>query len=166
MTESRPVRLALIQFEAELGYPAKNTERACQMIAEAAEAGADLVLLPELFSTGYQLNAIGPILGDLVEPVDGPTVRALQEKYKGKIAPIQIPIMEGNKMTGMVNALTGKAHHFRDGKPEEIPVPEIYRRDLETMLLSLQETAAENDEVLLEKYFENGFLSREDTIQS
>ncbi len=92
------------------------------------------------------------------------TVRALQEKYKGKIAPIQIPIMEGNKMTGMVNALTGKAHHFRDGKPEEIPVPEIYRRDLETMLLSLQETAAENDEVLLEKYFENGFLSREDTI--
>ncbi|MVX60765.1 acyltransferase [Enterorhabdus mucosicola] len=79
MTESRPVRLALIQFEAELGNPAKNTERACQMIAEAAEAGADLVLLPELFSTGYQLNAIGPILGDLVEPVDGPTVRALQE---------------------------------------------------------------------------------------
>lgn len=72
MTESRPVRLALIQFESELGNPAKNTERACQMIAEAAEAGADLVLLPELFSTGYQLNAIGPILGDLVEPVDGP----------------------------------------------------------------------------------------------
>ena len=60
MTESRPVRLALIQFESELGNPAKNTERACQMIAEAAEAGADLVLLPELFSTGYQLNAIGP----------------------------------------------------------------------------------------------------------
>ena len=92
------------------------------------------------------------------------TVRALQEKYKGKIAPIQIPMMEGNKMTGIVNALTEKAFRFTGTGPEEIPVPEEYRRDLETMRLSLMETAAENDEVLLEKYFEDGLLSREDTI--
>ncbi len=92
------------------------------------------------------------------------TVRALQEKYKGKIAPIQIPLMEGNKMTGVVNALTGKAYRFTNVGPEEIPVPEEYRRDLETMQYSLMETAAENDDVLLEKYFEDGFLSREDTI--
>lgn len=92
------------------------------------------------------------------------TVRALQGKYKGKIAPIQIPMMEGNKMTGIVNALTEKAFRFTGTGPEEIPVPEEYRRDLETMRLSLMETAAENDEVLLEKYFEDGFLSREDTI--
>ncbi len=92
------------------------------------------------------------------------TVHALQEQYKGKIAPIQIPIMEGNKMTGIVNALTGKAYKFTNVGPEEIPVPEIYRRDLEEMQSSLMETAAENDEVLLDKYFEDGFLSREDTI--
>lgn len=78
MTESRPVRLALVQFEGELGDVAANTEAACRLIAEAGERGADLVLLPELFSTGYQLNAIGPRLGELTEPVDGPTVRALQ----------------------------------------------------------------------------------------
>ena len=92
------------------------------------------------------------------------TVRALTEQYKGKIAPIQIPIMEGNKMTGVANALTGKAYRFTNTGPEEIPVPEIYQRDLETMYLALQETAAENDDVLLEKYFEEGMLSREDTI--
>ena len=92
------------------------------------------------------------------------TVHALQEQYKGKIAPIQIPIMEGNKMTGIVNALTGKAYKFTDGGREEIPVPELYVRDLEEMQAALQETAAENDEVLLDKYFEDGFLSREDTI--
>lgn len=79
MTESRPVRLALVQFEGELGDVAANTEAACRLIAEAGERGADLVLLPELFSTGYQLNAIGPRLGELTEPVDGPTVRALQD---------------------------------------------------------------------------------------
>ena len=92
------------------------------------------------------------------------TVHALQERYKGKVAPIQIPIMEGNKMTGIVNALTGKAYRFTNTGPEDIPVPEIYVRDLEEMLHSLMETAAENDDVLLEKYFEDGALSREDII--
>lgn len=92
------------------------------------------------------------------------TVRALKEKYKNRIAPIQIPIMEGNKMTGIVNALTGKAFHFTNVGPEEIPVPEIYVRDLEAMQASLMESAAESDDALLEKYFEDGFLSREDTI--
>lgn len=92
------------------------------------------------------------------------TVRALDERFKNKIAPIQIPVMEGNKMTGVLNALTGKAYRFTAAGPEEIPVPAEYRRDLETMFLTLQETAAENDDVLLEKYFEDGALSREDTI--
>lgn len=92
------------------------------------------------------------------------TVRALQERFKGKIAPIQIPVMEGNKMTGVVNALTEKAYKFSNAGSEEIPVPQEYRRDLEAMFLSLQEAAAENDDVLLDKYFEDGALSREDTI--
>lgn len=77
MIEPRPVKLALVQFEAALGRVRENTERACELIAEAGAAGADLVLLPELFSTGYQLNVIGPQLSDLVESVDGPTVSAL-----------------------------------------------------------------------------------------
>lgn len=92
------------------------------------------------------------------------TVRALRETYKNKIAPIQIPMMEGNKMSGIVNALTGKAFRFTNVGPEEIPVPETYVRDLEAMQSSLTEAAAENDDVLLEKYFEDGFLSREDII--
>lgn len=92
------------------------------------------------------------------------TVTALREKYHGKIAPIQLPIMDGNKMTGVINALTDKAYRFTGAGPEEIPVPDNMKRDLEEMQFSLMETAAENDEVLLEKYFEDGFLSREDTI--
>ena len=92
------------------------------------------------------------------------TVRALQEKYKSKIAPIQIPVMEGSKMVGNVNALTEKAYRFSGVGPEEIPVPDEYRRDFEEMRMALMEAAAENDDVLLEKYFEDGMLSREDTI--
>ena len=92
------------------------------------------------------------------------TVAALQEKYHGKIAPIQIPIMEGNKMAGFVNALTERAYHFTGMGPEEIPVPEDKGEELAAMQLSLTETAAENDDVLLEKYFETGTLGRDEII--
>ena len=92
------------------------------------------------------------------------TIAAFREKYKNKLAPIQVPIMDGKKMTGNANALTGKAYHFTSTGPEEISVPEEYRREYEEMQLALTETAAENDDLLLEKYFEQGFLSREDMI--
>ncbi len=92
------------------------------------------------------------------------TVRALQEQYKGKIAPIQIPIMEGNKMTGYINVIDGKAYLFGAKGPEEAAVPAAYSEELSEMQGVLQESAAENDEELLEKYFEEGSLSPEDTV--
>ncbi len=91
------------------------------------------------------------------------TVAALQEKYKGKIAPIQIPIVEAEKMTGYINVITGKAYKFSNGA-EEIAVPAAYTGELEEMQAALQEVAAENDEALLDKYFEEGTLSAEDTV--
>ncbi|MCD7728338.1 MAG: elongation factor G [Clostridia bacterium] len=92
------------------------------------------------------------------------TVAALQEKYHGKIAPIQIPIIEGSKMTGVINALTGKAFRFTGSGPEDIPIPEDKQDEVNEMVLSLTETAAENDDVLLEKYFETGELDRDEII--
>ncbi|WP_080801166.1 nitrilase-related carbon-nitrogen hydrolase [Arabiibacter massiliensis] len=76
--EKRTAHLALIQFESTMCDPAANAEKACRMIVEAGAQGADLVVLPELFSTGYQLNVVGPRVPELAEPIDGPTVTALQ----------------------------------------------------------------------------------------
>ncbi len=90
------------------------------------------------------------------------TVRAFQEKYKGKIAPIQIPMMEGNKMTGFIDVITGKAFKFGASGVEEVPVPAAYTAELEEMLGVLQETAAENDEELLDKYFGEGSLTSDE----
>ncbi len=91
------------------------------------------------------------------------TVRALQNQYKGKIAPIQIPMMDGNKMTGYINVITGKAYTFGAKGVEESAVPAAYQDELAEMQALLQETAAENDEELLDKYFEEGSLSAEET---
>ena len=93
------------------------------------------------------------------------TVQALLAKYAGKIAPIQIPIMENGKMQGCINALQEKAYLFKDTGPQEIPIPEDMKAQVEEMKASLMETAAENDEFLLDKYFETGELTREETIQ-
>ena len=92
------------------------------------------------------------------------TVQALRAKYAGKLAPIQIPIMENGKMQGCINALQERAYLFKDGGPQEIPIPENMKDQVEEMKASLMETAAENDEFLLDKYFESGELTREETI--
>lgn len=92
------------------------------------------------------------------------TVAALREKYHAKIAPIQLPIMRDGKMTGYINALTEKAYKFSTVGTVEIPIPEEMADEMKTMQLSLMETAAENDDVLLEKYFENGTLTGDECI--
>ncbi len=93
------------------------------------------------------------------------TVQALHAKYAGKIAPIQIPIMENGKMQGCINALQERAYLFKEGGPQEIAIPENLKAQVEEMKASLMETAAENDEFLLDKYFETGELSRGETIR-
>lgn len=92
------------------------------------------------------------------------TVQALHAKYAGKIAPIQIPIMENGKMQGCINALQERAYLFKEGGPQEIAIPDTMKDQVEEMKASLMETAAENDEFLLDKYFETGDLTREETI--
>jgi len=92
------------------------------------------------------------------------TVNALREKYAGKLAPIQIPIIAYGKMTGYVNAIQEKAYKFSTQGPQEVPVPDELKNYMEDMQASLMETAAENDELLLDKYFEEGRLSKEDSV--
>ncbi len=92
------------------------------------------------------------------------TVRALKEKYAGKLAPIQIPVISDGKMTGYVNAIQERAYKFSTQGPQEIPVPAELAKHMYDMQSALMETAAENDELLLDKYFEDGKLSKEDTV--
>ena len=67
--------LALAQIDIILGDKAANLARVESLIARAADAGADLVLFPELWTTGYDL----PRAAELAEPIpDGPTARQLR----------------------------------------------------------------------------------------
>ena len=92
------------------------------------------------------------------------TLRALKEKYAGKLAPIQLPITADGKMTGYVNAIQERAYKFSTQGPQEIPVPAELKAQMDDMQASLMETAAENDEILLDKYFAEGKLTKDETV--
>ncbi|MGW0119172.1 carbon-nitrogen hydrolase family protein [Streptomyces sp. NPDC003327] len=68
------LRTALLQSSGELGDVAANLKILDEAAARAAEAGARVLLAPELFLTGY---AIGADLARLAEPADGPSARAV-----------------------------------------------------------------------------------------
>ena len=68
-------------------------------------------------------------------------------------------------MVGYVNALTERAYRFTGEGLKDIDIPADSKHTLVSMQESLAETAAENDEALMDKYFEEGTLSREDTIR-
>jgi len=52
----RRITLSLAQMHIELGNSEANFEQAAHWISEATGRGSDLVLLPELWSTGYDLE--------------------------------------------------------------------------------------------------------------
>jgi predicted amidohydrolase len=66
----RMLMLAAVQMESANHRVAKNLARAARLAAQAAREQAELILLPELFSTGYDVNAGA---WDFAEPRGGAT---------------------------------------------------------------------------------------------
>ncbi|PSQ38044.1 carbon-nitrogen hydrolase [Halobacteriales archaeon SW_10_66_29] len=70
------MKLALAQLQIEGSETDTNRDRALSAIREAADRGADLVALPEIFNVGYfafDSYARG------AEPLEGPTITAIQD---------------------------------------------------------------------------------------
>ena len=91
------------------------------------------------------------------------TFEALRAKYGNKIAPVVVPIWDGNrKVTGIIDVLNKRAYEMQNLKRVEIEVPEDKVSVIEEFNDALKEAVAETDEALMDRFFEgDDFTYRE-----
>ncbi|MBI9100905.1 MAG: elongation factor G [Spirochaetales bacterium] len=87
----------------------------------------------------------------------------LSSQFKYPFIPVNFPMGEGAEFKGVVDLITNKAYSTPgDGKEKGEAVPADYTEKAEEYKVALIETAAEGDDTILEKYFEDGTLMDED----
>lgn len=92
------------------------------------------------------------------------TVDALRTILPSAIAPIQIPITENGKMQGYISLMSGNSYEFVEGGRKKIDMPAGMQDSYEQLFAEMTEVAASADDELMEKYFENGTLEREEVV--
>ena len=91
---------------------------------------------------------------------------SMKEAFGGKLVYVQFPTATGANFDGIVDVLTMKYYHFKDanGVCEELEIPAQFADQAEEARGELIEKAAEFDDALMEKFFEEGTLSEEEIM--
>jgi len=92
------------------------------------------------------------------------TLEQAKNRFGANVLPIQYPLNPGTGFNKIVDALRMIVYVFPEGggKPEKQAIPEAEMGKAQEMHNALVEAAAENDEELMDKFFENGSLSEEE----
>lgn len=80
----------------------QNAEKALSMMEACAERGTDLIVFPELFTTGYDPRIVGSRYYDLAEPIDGPTLGAFKEQARRLGVNVIVPMACADKSYGRI----------------------------------------------------------------
>jgi N-carbamoylputrescine amidase len=86
-------RVGLVQMSCGPD-PDENVEKAAQRVREAADGGAQVVCLPELFRTQYFCQREDADLFDLAEPIPGPTTQRIAEVAREKKVSVVVSVFE------------------------------------------------------------------------
>lgn len=86
------------------------------------------------------------------------------KRFGARVLPIQFPVNAGAGFNAIVDALRMVMYVFPagGGKPEKKDIPGEHQSRADALHNALVEAAAENDESLMEKFFENGTLDEEE----
>lgn len=92
------------------------------------------------------------------------TLERLQEIYGQKVVPVQYPLNEGPGFNSLIDVLLMKKYSWGPdgGEPTIEDIPEEEKPKALEMHKTLVEAAAENDETLMEKFFETETLSEDE----
>lgn len=113
--------------------------------------------------TVFIINKMRKELADYEKAYD-----SIVEAFGKNAVAVQYPIGQGNDFMGIVDLLSMKAYKYstdEKGSFSEIDVPADLKDELESKRETLIEKIAENDEALMEKYFEEGDLSPDQIAQ-
>lgn len=86
----------------------------------------------------------------------------LKETFGKAIAPIQVPIMEGNKMIGYVNVAKMEGRLFQGEQTIPCPIPDSMWDQVNPVKEMIDEAVANSSDELLEKYFNGEPFSKEE----
>lgn len=91
-------------------------------------------------------------------------IEQLKSRFGRKVLEVQYPLNPGNGFNTIVDALRMTMYVFPDGggKPEKHPIPDPEIGRAQEMHNALVEAAAENDEELMEKFFDAGSLTEDE----
>lgn len=92
------------------------------------------------------------------------SLASLKNSYGKAITQMQYPVSEGEGFDSIIDLLKMVMYKFPadGGKPEKLPIPESEKEKANQLHNELVEKAAENDEKLMEKYFEKGTLDEDE----
>jgi elongation factor G len=92
------------------------------------------------------------------------TLEQAKERFGPKVMPVQYPLNQGSGFSTIIDTVRMVMYVFgpNGGKPEKKPIPESEMAKAMEMHNALVEAAAENDEGLMEKFFEQGTLTEEE----
>ena len=95
------------------------------------------------------------------------TFLALKETYGGKVVTIQYPLQTGQTFHQIVDVLKMKLYQWKPegGAPEILDIPAAETEKATELHNALIEAAAENDEALMEKFFDQGTLSEDEICE-
>ena len=95
------------------------------------------------------------------------SVEQLKSRFGRKVMLFQYPLNAGNGFNTIVDALRMTMYVFPEGggKPEKVDIPDSEIGRAQELHNALVEAAAENDEDLMEKFFDAGSLTEEELAQ-
>jgi elongation factor G len=84
-----------------------------------------------------------------------------KEQFGRGVVVVQYPYTEGPDFHAIIDVLKMTMYEFpqKGGKPEKLPIPESHKSQAEILHNELVESVAENDEMLLDLYLEQGELT-------
>lgn len=95
------------------------------------------------------------------------TVEQAKERFSKHVTIVQYPYNQGIDFNAIIDVLTMTMYTFPadGGKPEKKPIPEAEMAKAQELQNALIEAVAENDEGLMEKFFEKGTLEEDEVVK-